>query len=58
MIKEGFEGLPLKKQVSMMIDGINRTLPAQTYFYQKDIIGPHHVPQIKPWHSHLASGYD
>ena len=26
-----------KQQASMMIDGINQ-LPAQTYFYQKDII--------------------
>ena len=36
---EGVEGLPSLplEQVSMMIDGINQ-LPAQTYFYQKDII--------------------
>ena len=27
-----------QQQVSMMIDGINQ-LPAQTYFYQQDIIG-------------------
>ena len=37
MKKKGFEESP-EKQVSMMIDGINQ-LPAQTYFYQKDIIG-------------------
>ena len=38
MKMEGFEETPEKQQVSLMIDGINQ-LPAQTYFYQKDIIG-------------------
>ena len=34
-----------------MIDGINQ-LPAQTYFYQKDIIGCYGIFTIYSWFTH------